>query len=510
MKSSTIIIDEKISIDDIIKVSRLNYKVKLSDNSINRIKKSREYIDNLNNLNIPYYGINTGLGNLCDVIIDDSMQKEFQKRILLSHACGSGNSYSVEVIRAAMLLLINSIAKGHSGTSLEVVNFYIMLLNKNITPLVPEKGSLGASGDLVPLAHMALPLIGYGNIIYKGKTYDSKKLFKNLKIQTVELKPKDALSIINGTHFMTALGTLLVYDSYKLIKISDCSAALSVEALNGMIDSFNPKIHELRKQQGQVITANIMNSLLKNSEYIKKSSDMKVQDAYSIRCIPQVHGATKDAYNYVKNIIEIEINSVTDNPLVFDSENIILSGGNFHGQPLALAFDFLSIALSELCNISERRIERLVNHDLSKLNPFLIKNSGLNSGLMIPQYVAASLVSENKVLSHPASVDSIPSSANQEDHVSMGSISARKCLEIKNNLSRILSMEIICSCQAIDLKDNKKLGNGTNILYNMIRDISKFIENDRFIYLDINKVEKLINSDKFLLNLEKKIGNIDF
>ncbi len=505
-----VVINEEITLDEILKISRFNYKVKLSDEAISRIKESRKYIDNLNNDNVLCYGINTGLGNLCDTLIDDKSQEEYQNNILLSHACGSGEYYPNEVVRTAMVLLINSIAKGNSGTSLDVVMFYIMLLNNNITPIVPQKGSLGASGDLVPLAHMALPLIGYGKVNYEEEEYESKQLFSKLKIEPIKLKSKDALSIINGTHFMTALGTLLVYDSYRLIKLADCSAALTTEALNGIMDSFNPKIHELRPHYGQQSTAKVINMLLKNSEYVKERSDIKAQDAYSIRCIPQVHGATKDAYNYVKGVINTEINSVTDNPLVFVSDNKILSGGNFHGQPLAISFDFLCIALSELCNISERRIERLVNHDLSGLNPFLIKSGGLNSGFMILQYAAASLVSENKVLSHPASVDSIPSSANQEDHVSMGSISVRKCLEIKKNLSRILSIEFLCACQAIDLREKKNLGDGTKIIYNMIREISDFAENDRFFYDDINKIEQLINNNKFLLNVENKIGSINF
>jgi histidine ammonia-lyase len=383
------------------------------------------------------------------------------------------------------------------------------MLNKYITPVVPQKGSLGASGDLVPLAHMALPLIGYGKVNYQDKIYDSKKILNKLNIKIIDLKSKDALSIINGTHFMTAVGVLLINDSYNLIKIADCSGALSTEALNGMIDNFNPKVHELRNHYGQKVTAKIINNLLKKSEYIKKHSDLKAQDAYSIRCIPQVHGASKDAFNYAKGVVNTEINSVTDNPLVFSS-NEIISGGNFHGQPLAISFDFLSIALSELCNIAERRIERMVNHDLSKLNPFLIKNSGLNTGFMILQYSAASLVSENKVLSHPASVDSIPSSANQEDHVSMGSIAVRKCMEIKNNLSRVLSIELMCACQAIDLQDKRKLGNGTKTIYDMIRKNSKFVENDRLFYDDINIIEELINNKDFLSNIENKIGKIDF
>ena len=510
MKVGTIIINDHITIDDVINVSRFNYKVKLSDEAIKRITKAREYIDNLNNNHELIYGINTGLGDLCGTIIDEKMHEEYQKNILLSHACGSGEYYEEEIVRAAMIILINSISKGYSGTSLDVVLFYIMLLNKNIIPLVPKKGSLGASGDLVPLAHMALPLILEGEVLYQDKVYSTKELFKKLNINEVHLKDKDSLSIINGTHFMTALGTILVYDAKNLIKVSDCSSSLTVEALNGMINNYNLKVHNLKAYKGQIETAKILNKLLENSEYVKIKADNKSQDAYSIRCIPQVHGAVKDAFNYAKNVIEIELNSVTDNPLIFVSDKEIISGGNFHGESLAMAFDFLGIALSELCNISERRIERMVNHDLSGLSPFLIKNSGLNTGLMIPQYVAASLVSENKVLSHPASVDSIPSSANQEDHVSMGSIAVRKCLEIMKNLSRVLSIEIMCACQAIDLLEKKKLGIGTKEVYNMVRKISDFVENDRYIYLDINKIEELINSDKFISNIENKIGKLDF
>lgn len=309
---------------------------------------------------------------------------------------------------------------------------------------------------------------------------------------------------------MTAVGVILIYDSYRMIKVADFSASLTIEALNGIIDNYNIKTHLLRSYSGQLNTSIIINKLLNNSQFVTKPNEKKVQDAYSIRCIPQVHGASKDAFNYVKKVIEKEINSVTDNPLIFVDEDMALSGGNFHGQPLALAYDFLGIALSELCNISERRIERLVNSNLSGLPPFLIKESGINSGLMITQYAAASLVSENKVLAHPASVDSIPSSANQEDHVSMGSISARKCLEIKNNISRVLSIELLCASQAIDLKEKLKLGDGTSEIYYQIRSVIEFIKNDRLFYEDINKIEKLINTEKFISTIENKIGKIVF
>ncbi len=505
-----VIINKELSIDDIINVSRNNYKVELSIEAITRINNCREYIDNLNQTENLFYGINTGLGDLCDTLVDNKLQDKYQQNILLSHSCGSGDRYPIEVVRAAMILLVNSIAKGYSGTSLEVVLFYIMMLNENITPVVPQKGSLGASGDLVPLAHTALPLIGYGSVIYKDKIFDSKKFFEIRNIKPVCLKSKDALSIINGTHYMTALGTLIIYDSYKMLKIADCSASLTIEALNGIINNYNSKIHELRNKDGQIKTAKIMNLLLNGSEYVKEDPSMKAQDAYSIRCIPQVHGASKDAYNYVKDTISTEINAVTDNPLIFYEDDEIISGGNFHGQPLAISFDFLCVALSELCNIAERRIERLVNHNLSGLPAFLANNSGYNSGLMILQYSAASLVSENKVLSHPASVDSIPSSANQEDHVSMGSISTRKCLEILKNLRRVLSIEIMCACQAIDMQEKKNLGKGSSFIYQKIREKISFVENDRLFYNDLNIIEKIIESNDFLFQLESKIGKIDF
>ena len=510
MNNKKVTIKNQLSIEDIINVCRNNYKVVLSSEAIKRIKDSRSYVDSLKENKQLYYGINTGLGDLCDKLIDNKAQNKYQNNILLSHACGSGIRYPNEVVRAAILLLINSISKGYSGTSFEVVSFYLMMLNENITPVVPQKGSLGASGDLVPLAHTALPLIGYGKVVHNEKIYESRDFFSKRGIKTLELKAKDALSIINGTHYMTALGTIILYDSYRLIKMSDCSASLTFEALNGLISDINPKIHELRKHDGQIKTAKIMNNLLANSEYIKVIPSLKAQDAYSIRCIPQVHGASKDAFNYVKKIINTEINSVTDNPLVFYSDKEILSGGNFHGQPLAISFDFLCIALSELCNISERRIERLVNCNLSGLNPFLVKNSGLNTGFMILQYSAASLVSENKVLSHPASVDSIPSSANQEDHVSMGSISIRKCSEILKNLSRVLSIELICACQAIDLQERRKMGKGTSTIYKMIREKSSFVEDDRLFYDDINIIEEMINKEELLKGIKKEIGNLDF
>ena len=507
---SDVIIGENLTIEKVIQVCRYNLNVKLSDEAKNKISECRKYIDNNCENDKLLYGINTGVGNLCNVKIEKNERNKLQKNLILSHAVGTGEKFSDEIIKATLLILVNSLSKGYSGVRLQIVETLIKMINLNIIPVVPQKGSLGASGDLVPLAHMILPLIGYGKVSYKGKIYSSKYVMKKNKIQLIELQEKEGLSLINGTHIMTAIGVFLVYDSCKLSKVADISSALSFEALHGIADNLDLNVHKLRPQIGQYETAQNLLRLLKNSKNTIYPSQNKVQDAYSIRCIPQVHGATKDAINYVKNIVNIELNPITDNPIIFLKENKVISTGNFHGQPLAIAYDFLAIALSELCNISERRIERLVNSKLSGLPSFLINNGGTNSGFMITQYVAAALVSENKVLSHPASVDSIPSSENQEDHVSMGTISARKCLEIINNLSRILSIELLCASQAIDMVANDKLGNGTYEAYSVIRENVSYCENDRLLYGDINKIETFVENGELVNRVEKCIGKLHF
>jgi histidine ammonia-lyase len=378
------------------------------------------------------------------------------------------------------------------------------MLNKGVHPVIPEKGSLGASGDLVPLAHMVLPMIGEGKAEFKGKVMPGAEAMKSAGIPLVELVEKEGLALINGTQVMTGIGALAVYDSIELIKICDIASALTLEALRGIKDAFDPRIHTIRPHKGQIETAKNILKLTKDSTFITRQGELRVQDAYSLRCVPQVHGASKDALRYVEEKILIEINSVTDNPIVFEDGDVI-SGGNFHGQPMALSFDFLGIAIAELANISERRLERLINNQLNDLPAFLVKKGGLNSGFMITQYAAASLVSENKVLAHPASVDSIPSSANQEDHVSMGTIAARKSREILENAKRVLATELMAACQAIDFREGFELGKGTSAAYKTIRGAVDFIEEDKIMYDDLNAVTELISSSKLLNDVEKEV-----
>lgn len=499
-----IIIDGKsLNLEEIVKVSRKNFQVELSKEAEKKINESRKKVENFIKEEKKIYGINTGFGKFSDVIISKEETKLLQKNLIISHAVGAGEYFEKEIVRAIMLLRINALSKGYSGIRLSTVNVLIEMLNKKVHPLVPEKGSLGASGDLAPLAHVVLPMIGLGKAEYNGKIYPGKEAMDLAGIKTIELTAKEGLALINGTQVMTAVGALTLYDGIKLAKTADIAAALSFEAQRGVITALDKRVHEVRPHKGQINTADNLLKLLKDSKMTTEQGELRVQDAYSLRCTPQVHGATKDTLNYVLDKVLIEINSVTDNPIIFDETGI--SGGNFHGQPVALPFDFMSIALAELANISERRLERLVNPSLSKLPAFLVEKGGLNNGFMIVQYSAASLVSENKILSHPASVDSIPSSANQEDHVSMGTIGARKAMEIMKNTRRVLAMEIMCACQAVDLRGKNKLGIGTEPVYEIIRSKVDKLEEDRELYEDINKCEELLTEGEILKEVEKLI-----
>ncbi|MGL5572017.1 histidine ammonia-lyase, partial [Cetobacterium sp.] len=409
-----------------------------------------------------------------------------------------------------MLLRVNNLIQGHSGIRQKVLDLLVEMLNKGITPYIPEKGSLGASGDLAPLSHMVLVMLGLGKAYYKSELYTGEEALKKAKIKPIKsLSSKEGLALINGTQVMTSIGAHTVYDAINLMKHLDIAASLSMEALNGIICAFDPRIQEVRGHLGQINTAKNVNKILKNSTAITKQGELRVQDPYALRCTPQVHGASKDALNYIRDKVEIEMNAVTDNPIIFPIENEVLSGGNFHGQPMALPFDFLGIALAEMANISERRLERLVNPSLNNgLPAFLVENGGVNSGFMIVQYSAASLVSENKVLAHPASVDSIPSSANQEDHVSMGTIAARKANEILGNVRKVIAMEILAACQGIDLRDVKRLGKGTNEAHTLVREIVEYYDKDRVMYIDIEKVEELIKTNKIVEKVEENVGKL--
>jgi histidine ammonia-lyase len=375
--------------------------------------------------------------------------------------------------------------------------------------VIPEKGSLGASGDLAPLAHMVLVMIGEGEAYYNGQRMPGAKAMEMAGIETVELTSKEGLALINGTQVMTSIGALALYDAIMLAKTADIAASLTIEALNGITDAFDPKVHNARGHLGQINSADNLLKILKGSSMTTRQGEMRVQDPYSLRCTPQIHGATKDALEFIKSKVEIEMNAATDNPLIFTEEEEVISGGNFHGQPMALPFDFLGIAIAELANISERRLERLVNPALSNgLPAFLTRKGGVNSGFMIVQYSAAALVSENKVLAHPASVDSIPSSANQEDHVSMGTIGARKAREILENTKKVIAMELMGACQAIDIRGKSGLGMGSVEAYRVIRDRITTLENDRIMYTDINMTEEIVQSWEIVSQVESKVGEL--
>ena len=502
-----------LTLEDIVNVSRHYYQIELTPEAIVEVEKSREYVDHLVESGAVVYGITTGFGNFSNVHISKDEAKELQRNLIISHSCGIGNTFSKEIVRAIMLLRINNLAKGFSGIRLCTLNTLIELLNKGVHPRIYEKGSLGASGDLVPLAHMVLPMLGEGEAEFEGEILAGAEAMKRAGIEPLELTSKEGLALINGTQVMTAVGALTVYDSIQLLKANDIATSLTIEALNGITDPFIPELHALRPHPGQGIVAANLLKPLKNSERTTHQGDLRVQDAYSLRCAPQIQGASHDAINFVKSRVEIEINSVTDNPIILRDKNMGISGGHFHGQPMALAFDFLGIALAEIANVSERRIERLVNPALNNgLPAFLTENGGLHSGYMIVQYAAASLVSENKVLAHPASVDSIPSSANQEDHVSMGTIAARKAKDIFNNAKSVVGMELMLACQAIDLNKsdaNKALGVGTKVAYDSIRELIPALETDRITYVDMHKAIDLIQ-DSFVAKvesaLEEKLG----
>mgnify|MGYP000931721980 FL=1 len=378
-----------------------------------------------------------------------------------------------------------------------------------MTPVVPSQGSVGASGDLVPLAHMSAVLIGEGQAYYRDQLLTGAKALERAGLKPLTLEAKEGLALINGTQAMTAQGILALYDSHILLKSADVASALTMEALCGIPNALDERVHSLRPHGGQIDAAGNLRRLLAGSDLVYGKEHGRIQDAYSLRCIPQVHGASKDAYRYVEHVLNTEINSVTDNPILFPDDGDVISAGNFHGQPVALALDFLGIALAEVGNISERRVERLVNPQLSGLPPFLAKNSGINSGYMIVQYTAASLVSENKVLAHPASVDSIPTSANQEDHVSMGSISARKLGGILANVQNIVAIEILCACQALEFRDRSKLAPATRAVYELVREHVAPLDADRFLEPEIKLVRDLVVSGQVLEVVENTIGKMN-
>src|SRR5690554_6102181 len=461
-------------------------KLALSEKAHLNIKKSKDYLVNkMKDNETPVYGINTGFGSLCNVKISSDNLSRLQENLVMSHACGTGSLVPKPIVKLMLLLKIQSLSYGYSGVQIETVERLIEFYNNDILPVIYNQGSLGASGDLAPLAHLSLPLLGKGEVYYGGKRVASEKIMKKFGWEPITLQAKEGLALLNGTQFMTAYGVHCLLKSYKLSYMADLIGAISTDAFDCNMSPFNSLVHLIRPHRGQVKTAERFLEFLDGSE-IGNSEKINVQDPYSFRCIPQVHGATKDTLNFVHKTFKTEMNSVTDNPNVFVKEDVIISAGNFHGQPLALALDYLAIAMSELGSISERRTYQLIS-GLRGLPAFLVNNPGLNSGFMIPQYSAASIASQNKQLASPASVDSIVSSNGQEDHVSMGANAAVKCLEILENLERILAIELFNASQALEFRRPLKSSEFIEMFLKALRKEVPIVEEDRILHYDIEK-----------------------
>jgi histidine ammonia-lyase len=509
----TIYLDKQpITIEDLVAVARGRVKVKLGEEARARVENTSGLITKWINEKKVIYGITTGIGAMCNVIISAKDSRILQENILMSHAAGVGAPFADDVVRTVMALRVHDLSMGYSCCRMETIEYLLAFLNKNVTPIVPEKGSVGASGDLAPTAHLGLVLIGKGEAVFNGERLSGSKVLKRIGLPPLRLEPGEGLAIINGTQVMTAIGVLVVHDAVRLSKTADIACAMTLEVLMGSNSEFDPLIHRVRPHPGQVITAENMRRLTAESEIIASHEGCaRIQDAYTLRCSPQIHGASKDAVAHAGRVIDIEINSTTTNPLVFSEIEDIRLGGNFHGQPVAMAADYLSMGLAEFGSVSERRIERMVNPQLSELPAFLVKNGGLNTGYMIGQYAAAALVSENKVLAHPACVDSIPTSANKEDHVSMGSIAMRQAREILTNVENVIAIELLCAAQAYDLlTENKPMkgGLGTREAYNVIRRHVPYMAKDRELYIDIESIVNVIRSGEIIDAVEKAIGKI--
>ncbi len=506
--NKVVITHQGLTLEDVINVAENFYELELSEEVKKSIQTSRAFVDKYVEDERVVYGITTGFGKFSDVFIHKDDTAMLQKNLIISHACGVGEPLPEKIVRAMMMLRVNALCKGFSGVQLATVEQLVDMINNKVHPVVPEKGSLGASGDLAPLSHIVLTMIGLGEAYFDGERMSSADALAKVGLEPILLLSKEGLALINGTQAMTAVACFAVRDAIMLAKQSEINLALSMEALEGISDAFDPRIHLARGQKGQISTASNLLRIIEGSEYITRPGEKRVQDAYALRCSAQVIGASKDAIEFVKQKVEIEINAATDNPLIF-GEDAVISGGNFHGQPIALPMDFLGIAISELANISERRLERLVNPALSNgLPAFLAPDGGLNSGFMIVQYSAAALVSENKVLAHPASVDSIPSSANQEDHVSMGTIAARKAYSIATNAKNVLAMELMGACQGIDLREKRQLGKGSSVAYEVVRKQIPFVGKDRVMYTDINQFVEILESQELIHKVEEAVGEL--
>ncbi len=498
-----------LTLEDVIKVARSYEEVRLSEQGREQIIASRQIVDKILEEEKPVYGISTGFGDFSTIFISKDERMQLQRNLILSHATGVGENLPEEVVRSAMLLRANSLAKGYSGIRLQTVEMLLNLLNKRICPAIPAKGSVGASGDLAPLSHMVLVMLGEGEAYLNGQLLTGAEALKVCGLEPIVLSGKEGLALINGTQIMTAVGTIAWHDAVNLMKAADIAAGLSVEALKGTRAAFDLRISQVRAHPGQIATTQNMLDLTAHSAIIASHIHCKkVQDAYSLRCIPQVHGASKDALRRAEDTLNVEINAATDNPLIMPETGEAISGGNFHGQPIALVMDYLKLAIAELGNISERRTNRLLDVHLSDLPAFLTAFPGVDSGLMITQYVAAALVSENKVLVHPASADSIPTSANQEDHVSMGTIAARQAREILDNVCNVLAIEMLAAAQGIDFLAPLTPGDGTAKAHQTIRSVVPHLNEDRVPAPDIKTLHNLIASGRIVQEVEAVVGQL--
>lgn len=499
METTHYISSELLSIDAISEVIYQGKKLALSEEAIVNIEKCRKYLDDkMKSNNDPIYGINTGFGSLCNVKISNENLSKLQENLVKSHACGTGEEVPHEIVKIMLLLKIQSLSYGHSGVQLITVQRLIDFYNNDILPVIYTQGSLGASGDLAPLAHLSLPLLGEGEVYYDGFRQPAAKVLEKMGWTPIVMQSKEGLALLNGTQFMSAYGVFCLIKADKLSYFADVIGAISLEGFDGRLEPFTDLIHLVRPHKGQIQTAERFRDILEDSEIIAQAK-AHVQDPYSFRCIPQVHGASKDAIEYAKKVFKTEINSVTDNPNIFVGEDLIISGGNFHGQPLALALDFLGIALSELGSISERRTYQLIS-GLRGLPAFLVNDPGLNSGFMIPQYTAASIASQNKQLATPASIDSIVSSNGQEDHVSMGANAATKTLRIVENIERILAIELLNATQALEFRRPLKSSDFIESFVKSYREDVSFVTEDRIFHYDIEKSVGFLNS--FQIDLE--------
>jgi histidine ammonia-lyase len=497
----------QLSLEEIERVARGGEKVQLTDEAKGRVRVCRDVVRKMVDSGEAIYGVTTGIGEFARIRVSPEMGRTLQENIILSHAAGTGDLQPEEAVRAAMVMRVNTLSKGYSGVRLSTIETYMEQLNRGITPLVYEKGSVGTSGDLSPLAQLAEVVIGKGEAFYKGERLPGAVAMERAGLKPVELSFKEGLGLINGSQMMTGQSGLLLIDTLVLLKNAMIASAMTLDALRAVQKPFDARVHAIRPYYGQGLVAENLRKLFANSEILAKGSS-KVQDGYSLRCTPQAMGPSIDAYHYVKGQVEIELNSAADNPLFFPEDNEHIAAGNFHGQPVAMAMDFLGIALAELADLSERHTNRLLNPTLSGLPDFLIEGMGVNSGLMVAQYTAAALVSENKVLAHPAVVDSISVSADQEDHVSMGPIAVRKCKEILQNVQAVIAIEMLCAAQAMDFHKPSNPGTGTKAAYDVIREKVPFMKQDRALHPDINMVAGLVRDGSIVKAVEAAVGEV--